>query len=74
MGLPSWGSADDTLVVYSGRAERLIQPALDAFQAESGIRVQMLTADSTALINRLRMEGARTPADVLITNDAGTLE
>ena len=74
LSLPSWGYADDTLVVYSGRAERLIQPVLDAFQAESGISVQMLTADSTALINRLRMEGARTPADVLITNDAGTLE
>ncbi len=72
--LPSWGYAEDSLVVYSGRAERLIQPVLDAFQAESGISVQMLTADSTALINRLRMEGARTPADVLITNDAGTLE
>lgn len=66
--------AEDTLVVYSGRAERLIQPALDAFQAESGITIRMLTADSTALINRLRMEGSRTPADVLITNDAGTLE
>ena len=74
LALPSWGYADDTLVVYSGRAERLIQPALDAFQAESGISVQMLTADSTALINRLEMEGSRTPADVLITNDAGTLE
>ena len=74
LALPSWGYGDDTLVVYSGRAERLIQPALDAFQAESGINVQMLTADSTALINRLGMEGARTPADVLITNDAGTLE
>ena len=74
LALPSWGYADDTLVVYSGRAERLIQPALDAFQAESGISVQMLTADSTALINRLEMEGSRTQADVLITNDAGTLE
>ena len=74
LALPSWSHADDTLVVYSGRAERLIQPALDAFQAESGISIQMLTADSTALINRLQMEGARTPADVLITNDAGTLE
>lgn len=74
LALPTWGYGDDTLIVYSGRAERLIQPALDAFQAESGINVQMLTADSTALINRLRMEGGRTPADVLITNDAGTLE
>ena len=50
LSLPSWGYGDDTLVVYSGRAERLIQPALDAFQAETGINVQMLTADSTALI------------------------
>lgn len=74
LSLPSWSHAEDSLVVYSGRAERLIQPVLDAFQAESGINVQMLTADSTALINRLQMEGARTPADVLITNDAGTLE
>ncbi len=74
LALPSWNYAEDTLVVYSGRAERLIQPVLDAFQAESGISIQMLTADSTALINRLQMEGARTPADVLITNDAGTLE
>ncbi len=74
LSLPSGGYADDTLVVYSGRAERLIQPVLDAFQAESGITIQMLTADSTALLNRLQMEGARTPADVLITNDAGTLE
>jgi len=74
LSLPSWGYTDDTLVVYSGRAERLIQPVLDAFQTESGIGVQMLTADSTALINRLEMEGTRTPADVLITNDSGTLE
>ena len=74
LAAPSVGFAEETLVVYSGRAERLIQPALDAFQAESGVTVRMLTADSTALVNRLRMEGDRTPADVLITNDAGSLE
>ena len=74
LAAPSVGFADDPLVVYSGRAERLIQPALDAFQAESGVNVQTLTADSTALVNRLQMEGDRTPADVLITNDAGSLE
>ena len=74
LSLPSGGYADDPLIVYSGRAERLIQPVLDAFQVESGITTQMLTADSTALINRLQMEGSQTPADVLITNDAGTLE
>lgn len=72
-GAPA-GHAGDDLVVYSGRAERFVQPALDAFQAESGIAAQVLTADSTALINRLHAEGARTAADVLITNDAGSLE
>jgi len=74
LAVPAFSHAEDRLVVYSGRAERFIQPALDAFQAESGVTVQLLTADSTALINRLRLEGARTSADVLITNDAGTLE
>ena len=77
LAIPSIGHAGDSgdsLVVYSGRAERFIQPVLDAFHAESGITVQLLTADSTALINRLQIEGARTAADVLITNDAGTLE
>ena len=72
--MPVVGHAGNTLVVYSGRAERFIQPVIDAFQAESGITVQLLTANSTALINRLQIEGARTAADVLITNDAGTLE
>jgi len=56
---PPLSFSGDSLVVYSGRAERLIKPVLDAFQAESGIAIQMLTADSTALVNRLRMEGKR---------------
>ncbi|MFM8540732.1 MAG: extracellular solute-binding protein [Nitrospira sp.] len=64
----------DTLVVYSGRAERLIKPVLDAFQASSGIRVELLSSGTTELVNRLQAEGSRTPADVFITNDAGSLE
>ncbi len=69
---PAWSA--DSLIVYSGRAERLIQPVLDAFHDQTGIEVTMLTGGSTQLINRLQAEGSRTPADVFITNDAGTLE
>jgi iron(III) transport system substrate-binding protein len=69
---PAWSA--DSLIVYSGRAERLIQPVLDAFQNHTGIEVTMLTGSSTQLINRLQAEGPRTQADVFITNDAGTLE
>ena len=66
--------AENSVVVYSGRAERLIKPALDQFQKETGITVQLLTAGSTELVSRLRAERDRTPADVLITNEAGALE
>ncbi len=66
--------AAERLVVYSGRAERLIKPVLDAFQARTGIQVDLLSSGTTELVNRLQAEGQRTPADVLITNDAGSLE
>ena len=62
------------VVVYSGRAERLIKPVLDHFQKTTGTTVQLLTAGSTELVNRLRAEGVRSPADVFITNEAGALE
>ena len=66
--------AEGTVVVYSGRAERLIKPVLDHFEQTTGTTVQLLTAGSTELVNRLRAEKARTPADVFITNEAGALE
>lgn len=67
-------NAADSLTVYSGRAERLIKPVLDTFQQKTGISIRMLTSGSTELLNRLQAEGKRTPADVFITNEAGTLE
>ncbi len=67
-------AASDQLVAYSGRAERLIKPVLDAFEKKTGIKVQLLSSGTTELVNRLKAEGARTRADVLITNDAGSLE
>ncbi len=72
--LPNLSMASDQLIVYSGRAERLIKPVLDAFQAKTNISIQLLTGSSTQLINRLQAEGKHTSADVFITNDAGTLE
>lgn len=66
--------AAERLVVYSGRAERLIKPVLDAFQEKTGIQVELLSSKTTELVNRLQAEGKRTPADVFVTNDAGSLE
>lgn len=66
--------AAERLVIYSGRAERLIKPVLDAFQAKTGIQVALLSSATTELVNRLEVEGERTTADLFITNDAGNLE
>jgi iron(III) transport system substrate-binding protein len=72
--LPIVATAADTLTVYSGRTERLIKPVLDEFTAKTGIRIALLSSGTTELVNRMKAEGTRSPADVFITNDAGSLE
>ena len=69
-----FAQAADTLTIYSGRGERLIKPVLDAFTANTGIQIELLSSGTTELVNRLKAEGDRTSADLLITNDAGSLE
>ncbi len=72
--MPNIASAADKLTVYSGRAERLIKPVFDAFTAKTSIQIELLSSGTTELVNRMKAEGDRSPADVFITNDAGSLE
>ena len=59
--------------VYSARKEALIKPLLDEFSKQTGIEVNLVTAKANALVQRIQAEGANSPADVLITVDAGRL-
>lgn len=59
--------------VYSAREEQLIKPLLDAFSKDTGIKVNLITGDDDPLLERLKREGENSPADVLITADAGRL-
>ena len=59
--------------VYSAREEQLIKPLLDAFSKDTGIKVNLVTGDDDPLLERLKREGENSPADVLITADAGRL-
>ena len=61
------------LNVYSARKEALIKPALDKFAAKTGIQVNLVTGKDDALISRMASEGQFSPADVLLTADAGRL-
>lgn len=63
----------DTVTVYSARNEQLIKPLFDAFTKETGTQVQVLTDKEGPLLERLKAEGSKTPADLLITVDAGNL-
>jgi iron(III) transport system substrate-binding protein len=62
------------LIIYSGRGERLIKPVLDEFTKQTGIKATLHSAGTVELLNRLMAEGDRTPADIYMTVDAGTLE
>lgn len=59
--------------LYSARKEALIKPLLDRFSDETGIRVNLVTGKADALLKRLQSEGVNSPADLLITTDAGRL-
>ncbi len=61
------------LVVYSARAEHLIQPLFERYQQETGVVVRYLSDSEASLIERLKAEGAQSPADILLTVDAGNL-
>tara|TARA_Y100001936_G_scaffold247419_1_gene293178 strand:- start:4166 stop:5179 length:1014 start_codon:yes stop_codon:yes gene_type:complete len=63
----------DQVVVYSARIEKLIKPMFDAFTKETGISVKFVTDKAGVLLARLKAEGKNTPADILITTDAGNL-
>ena len=61
------------ITVYSSRAEHLIQPLFESFTAETGVEVRFITDSEAALISRLQSEGNSSPADILLTVDAGNL-
>ena len=58
--------------VYSYRQPFLIKPMFDAFTRETGIAVNVVYAKK-GLVERLRHEGANSPADLIFTVDIGRL-
>lgn len=59
--------------VYSGRGETFLKPLFEVFTKETGIKVNLVSGKDDALIERLKAEGAQSPADLLMTADAGRL-
>ncbi len=59
--------------VYSSRHYDSDQQLYDAFEAKTGIQVRVLPAPGDQLLERLRVEGDQTEADLIVAADAGNL-
>jgi iron(III) transport system substrate-binding protein len=76
IGLALSGTAaaqDKVINIYSSRHYQTDEALYSGFTKKTGIKVNRIEAGEDALMERIRNEGARSPADVLITVDAGRL-
>ena len=58
--------------IYSSRQPQLIDPILEAFTAETGIKTNVVFLKN-GMVERLRAEGQRSPADIVLTTDIANL-
>ncbi|WP_175853791.1 Fe(3+) ABC transporter substrate-binding protein [Burkholderia anthina] len=64
--------AAEEVSLYTTREPKLIQPLIDAFTQQSGVKVNTVFVKD-GLLERVKAEGAQSPADVLMTVDIGNL-
>jgi len=66
-------SQENVINIYSSRHYNTDEALYTNFTRQTGIRINRIEAPEDALIERLRNEGTASPADVLLTVDAGRL-
>ena len=71
-GAPALHAAEE-VNVYTYRETKLVAPLFDAFSKDTGIKVNVISA-SSGLEQRMKAEGANSPADVLLTVDIGRID
>lgn len=72
LGLAPAAGAEE-VNLYSSRHYDSDRTLYETFTKETGIRVRLIEGDADQLIERIRNEGANSPADVFITVDAARL-
>ena len=66
----SGGAAAGGITVYNAQHESLTKEWVDAFTAETGIKVTLRQGDDTEMSNQIIQEGQASPADVFLTENS----
>ena len=64
------GSSAGEITVYNAQHESLTKEWVDAFTAETGIKVTVRQGDDTEMSNQIVQEGQASPADVFLTENS----
>ncbi|MCU1572079.1 MAG: iron transporter substrate-binding protein [Micrococcaceae bacterium] len=66
----SSSAGSDGITIYNAQHESLTQEWVDAFTAQTGIKVTLRNGSDTELSSQLVQEGANSPADVFLTENS----
>ena len=61
------------LTIYTSRQPQLLEPIIENFYQETGIKVNLLSGNAQELMERIDIEGDQSKADIFMTVDAGVL-
>lgn len=67
------GGDEERLTIYAGRSQNLVQPLLEQFSEDTGIKIRVRYGDGTDLALAILEEGGNSPADVYYGQDVGAL-
>jgi iron(III) transport system substrate-binding protein len=63
----------EELTIYTSRQPQLLEPILENFSEETGIKVNLLSGNAQELMERIAIEDNESMADIFMTVDAGVL-
>lgn len=67
------GSGAGRITLYNGQHEQTTQALVNAFEKKTGIRVAVRSDDEDVLVQQIEQEGARSPADLIYTENSPAL-
>ena len=73
LALPGAAAAEGEVNLYSSRHYDTDERLYSEFEEQTGITINRIEAGADALIERMKAEGRNSPADVLLTVDAGRM-